>query len=464
MMCLVAFLVLSGCSGAAKQTANEPGSSSEAINDASTTNDQSAATDSGEVVELTYATWGSPNEKKAHQAAVDAFNAKYPNIKVKYLHIPADFGTKISTMIAAKQAPDVFLLDKVTALKWSEQKKLYNIKPFLDADSEISEDKLIPNAVLYMGPDQVAGIKATEEAFGLFYNKDMFTEAGVPVPPANPNETWTWEQFVEAAQKLTLDNKGRNALDPEFNPKNIKQYGVRFNRWAWFQLFGTNETKLVSEDGTKLQLTDPAVADSIQKLADLINVYHVAPDVTQEKSLPAPAVALQSKKVAMDLDGQWVQVDLGASKINWDVGAMPKIKVPSTLLNGEPFVMSADTKHPKEAWQFYKFMIDPNNVLELYSSGLWMPIVREWYEKPELMAKWAEVTPGHSPGYKQAIMEMTTQYGVNAHDYTLKNADKINALIGPALDAVWEGKKSAADSLKAVEPKVQAEFKGIYGR
>lgn len=70
---------------------------------------------------------------------------------------------------------------------------------------------------------------------------------------------------------------------------------------------------------------------------------------------------------------------------------MPILKVPSTLLFGEPFVMSADTKHPEEAWLFYKWMINPNSVLGLYSSGLW--IVKEWYEKPELIAKWAGVKP-----------------------------------------------------------------------
>ncbi|MEK5645721.1 hypothetical protein BK138_32435 [Paenibacillus rhizosphaerae] len=157
---------------------------------------------SSEIVHLTYSTWGSPNEKKAHQAAVDAFNAKYPNIQVKYIHIPADYETKLSIMIASKQAPDVFLLSKTTAQNWAEEKKLYNLKGFLDSDSEISEDELIPNAVLYQGPDQVTGVKATEESFGIFYNKDMFAKAGVAEPPANPESAWTWDQFVEAAKKL----------------------------------------------------------------------------------------------------------------------------------------------------------------------------------------------------------------------------------------------------------------------
>jgi multiple sugar transport system substrate-binding protein len=157
-----------------------------------------------------------------------------------------------------------------------------------------------------------------------------------------------------------------------------------------------------------------------------------------------------------------VQVELGASKANWDVGVMPKINEPATLLFGEALVMSSNSKHPKEAWEFYKWMVDPNSVLELYSSGLWMPIVKDWYEKPELVAKWAEVKPGHTANYKTAVMDMVTQHGVNADDYYLKNAPKIYAVLTPALDPVWVGKQTAADALKGVESKLQPLFQGVY--
>ena len=94
----------------------------------------------------------------------------------------------------------------------------------------------------------------------------------------------------------------------------------------WQTFLNLNDVKYVSDDGMKSNLTDPVVIDTIQKLADLSVKYHVAPSPAQSKTLPAPAVALQSKKIAMDWDGQWVQIDLANAKVNYDVGVLPKMK------------------------------------------------------------------------------------------------------------------------------------------
>lgn len=90
----------------------------------------------------------------------------------------------------------------------------------------------------------------------------------------------------------------------------------------------------------------------------------------------------------MDLDGQWVQLDLGESKVNFGVGVLPKLKSSKTILFGEPEVISAKTKHPKEAWMFYKFLLDAESGLDMHSSGLWMPVMKKWYTEPDLISKW----------------------------------------------------------------------------
>ncbi|MBW7455992.1 sugar ABC transporter substrate-binding protein, partial [Paenibacillus sepulcri] len=297
-----------------------------------------------EEVTLTYATWGSPNEKKVQEEMAKKFTELHPHIKIKYMHIPGDYVTKLTTMFAGNNAPDVFPLYKTQTLQWAEQGKLYNLNDFLASDPDLNKDSLIPNAIMYWDQDKVAGIKVAEEAFALFYNADMFTEAGVELPPTSAEQAWTWDEFLDTAKKLTIDNKGNNALSAEFDPANIQQYGVRFNTWMWHLMVPSNNTSVIAPGGDKLNLEDPAVIEAVQKLADLVHVHHVAPSTTQEKNMPSPAIALQSKKVAMDLDGQWVQLDLGAAKVNYGVGVLPKLKESKTILFGEPEVMSATTK------------------------------------------------------------------------------------------------------------------------
>ncbi|MBB3110088.1 multiple sugar transport system substrate-binding protein [Paenibacillus phyllosphaerae] len=413
-------------------------------------------------VTLTYAFWGSVNERKAQEAMIAKFMEKYPWITVKYVYAPGDYVTKLTTMYASNRAPDVFMLYKHTALQWAEQGKLYNLNEFLATDPDINESSLIPNAIMSWDQGKVAGVKVAEEAFALYYNADLFEEAGIAPPPVKAEEAWTWDEFVETAKKLTIDRNGNDARSPNFDPDHIEQYGVRFNTWMWHLFVPSNETSIIAKDGSRMNLQDPAVIEAVQKLADLIYVHHVAPSPLQEKNLPQPMLALQSKKVAMDLDGQWIQLDLGTANVNYGVGVLPKLKRSTTVQFGEPIVMSATTKHPLEAWLFFKWLIDAEHAIEMHASGLWMPLLKDYYTEPDLIAKWAEERPGHPKGYEDAVMRQTLLNGVNSYDYYLKNIEAINAILNPALDQVFLGKKSVKQAFADVEDAIDDVFKGTY--
>lgn len=415
----------------------------------------------GEVVTLTYTTWGSPEELKAQTNAVKEFEKNNPNIKVKLQHIPTDYDTKLATMIAGNTAPDVSLMYKTTALAWADQGKIRNISPLLEKDSEISEDTYIDGSFIHTDKDTIIGITPCQEVFGLYYNIDAFKEAGIELPPTKAEDAWTWDEFIEVCKKLTIDQNGKNATEDGFDPNNIKQYGMNMPTSIWQTFLNLNDVKYVSDDGMKSNLTDPTVIDTIQKLADLSVKYHVAPSPAQSKTLPAPAVALQSKKIAMDWDGQWVQIDLANAKVNYDVGVLPKMKNNKTTLFGEVMCMFDTTKHPEEAWKFLKWMTSGEGTKDLITSGLWMPTVKSWYTDPEIIESWV-VKPGHPDGYKEAILDQAMNNSVPDSGYYIKNSVKISSIISPALDQVWSGDKTAEEALKEIEPKVVPELKGVY--
>lgn len=412
-------------------------------------------------VNITFTMWGSPNEKKADEVAVKQFETNNPGIKVKFQYIPTDYETKLSTMIAANTPPDIGGLDKKTALIWSEQGKLVNLKSLIDKDTETTESDYIHDSFLRSSPDNIVGITPCQEVFAIFYNKDMFKAANVDPLPTKAQDALTWDQFVEVAKKLTIDQNGKNASEAGFDPSKIKQFGVQTPNWAWQTYLVLNDTKLMTDDNSKLNLSDPAVTETIQKFADLINVYHVAPSPAQAKTLPSAAVALQSKKVAMDYDGQWVQLDLANAKVNFDVGVLPKMKRCTTTLFGEVESIFKGSKHPEEAYKFMKWMCNPESVHELHKDGLWMPALKKYYTQPDLVDKWV-VKPGHSEGYKDAVMNQTLNDSVPDIGYYVKNSGNILNIITPALDQVWLGKKTAAQALKEIEPKAQAAYKGVY--
>ena len=108
MLSAVMAIGLGACGNSGKDT-------SEKTKDTSTGN--------GEEITLRYAGWGSNSEKKATQKVIDKFEEEHPNIKVEYLHIPTDYNTKLTTMMAAGQEPDVAMVTGDTALQIIETRQ-----------------------------------------------------------------------------------------------------------------------------------------------------------------------------------------------------------------------------------------------------------------------------------------------------------------------------------------------------
>ena len=261
----------------------------------------------GEQVVLKYTGWGSPAEKKTTQKVIDNFEKTHPNVKVDYVHIPTgDYQTKLTTMIAAGQSPDVALLNGDTALQWATQGKLMNMMEMAENDPEFDLNAIMPQTVYWWDEGKACGVNGALEVFGLMYNKDVLKEAGITVPTTE-EEAWTWDEFVEVAQKLTIDRNGKNALDPDFDPKNIQQFGLYIpggaNMLSYAMAYAQQD--FLTEDGTKVDLAGTKAEEAVQNFADLINKYHVAPNPAQSKNLPGGSTALASKKVAMVWDGQW---------------------------------------------------------------------------------------------------------------------------------------------------------------
>ncbi|SFJ80221.1 multiple sugar transport system substrate-binding protein [Paenibacillus sp. UNC496MF] len=423
----------------------------------------SANAGSGEPITLRLTAWGSPDEIAAYKVAIARIEKAKPNIKVDFQAISADYDTKLTTMVAGNDEPDVAMMESATiAFPLAEQGKFLNLQDYMDKDTELNMDALVPNITYSAEPGNVIGIGPGPETFVLYYNEDVFKDAGIEPPPADPSEAWTWDQFVDVAKRLTIDNKGRNATETGFDPKNIKQFGINLPTWwgLYSNFIYSNGGDFLSADGKTLGLNQPEAVEALQKLADLINVYHVAPSPLQAKNIPGTNVALQTKKVAMAFDGQWATTGLAQSKFNYNVGALPVMKEPVTTVVAGMFSIFKSTKHPEESWELLKALIDPDASLDMLTAGTWMPSHKDWYTDAGKLNKWTQNLPSRPSGYKGAVIDMLLSHSHATPTAYVKNFNKIMDVINPALDKVWLGKQSAKDALDAVAAKAQEQVQG----
>lgn len=452
--------ILGGC-GDKTASSDSTGSTAAASSQNSTTAQDSKNTGP---VKLKFTYWGSPDEKKIFEAAAKKYSeGTNGRVTVDAQCIPSDYDTKLTAMIAGNNAPDVAMMESATiTFPLAEQGKLMNLKTFTDKDATINLDTIVPNDTYWANKDTLIGISPGPEMFLLYYNKDMFQAAGLETPPSKYSEAWTWDKFVETAKKLTVDQNGKDASQPDFDAKKIKQYGINgLTGWwgAWGNFVYGNGGDFVTKDG-KFGLSQPEATDALQKIADLINVQHVHPGPVQLKSMPGSDQALLTKKVAMVVDGQWNNLAIAKAKVNYGVGVLPKIKDnPTTLVVCGMFSIFQSTKHPDEAWALLKTLIDPESTMDMNKGGLWMPSLKSYYTDPALIEKWA-TGPARPEGYKDAAIDMMLNHSVPSPTFYVKNFNKIMDIANPALDKVWLGQQTAADAMKAVDAKAQQQVQG----
>jgi len=419
-----------------------------------------SSNNNGDQVELTFMYWGSNMEKQAIQKMIDSFNKSHPDIKVVGQHVAGDYNTKVNTLMASNELPDVAYLGTSLAKKWAQEGKIMDLTDYQDQYPALKER--VAQSYLYYEPGKNVGNTTASEIEMMFYNKSLFEEDGVEVPPSKAEDAWTWDELIKTAQKLTKDSKGRTADESDFNPKEIMQYGISvpstFN--GWLPMVLSNGGDIVNEEGTELTLNTPEAKEVFQNIHDLIYKYHVAPTPVQMENMPATSVSLQTKKVAMAIDGQWALLDIAGSGVDFGVAVLPKFDEPKTIFLSGASVIFSSTEHPEEALEFYMYHNDPEQV-DLFETGLWMPIQEEYYTDEAKIKEWTD-NPAHPEEYRDAAINYLLDNAVQAPEIDIINWDQINTELEQGLDQYWTDAKSLDDVLAELEESVSPLLEGRY--
>jgi len=381
----------------------------------------------------------------------DSFNAAHPNIEVRPQYIAHDgYTEKMTTMLAGGTPPDVAYMEAYQAWEWALEGKTLDLAPFVTADPESAT--LLPNTnFTYDGGTKIMSTSLAIAVMLSFYNKKIFAEAGINVPPSKAADAWQWNDFVDIAKRLTKDRSGKDATDPAFNPDDIDVYGVSYQTWwgGYLPFVISNGGDYASPDGTELWMNKPEAVEAIQALQDLTYKHHVAPTPSQSSSLPSTDILLQTGKLAIDLNGMWKVLHYSQLKdLEWGVGVLPYHKTPATLRWGAPITISAPVSDPAAAYEFYRWRYSPDRI-DLYKKGLWMPIQSDYYTDPAKIDSWINGIPGTFPEEsKDVFIDYALNNSAPPPLYSLKNYAQIeNEAVGPGLQGVFAGEQSAQEAM-----------------
>lgn len=356
-------------------------------------------------VTLEYWFW-DPNFRDKEQEMIDKFEKLHPNIKVKLTALdPGSYWTKLAAMAAAKSMPDVMAMHPNSVEDLADQGALMDLTAFVNRD--FSKDKYFWSVMesSFNLDGKYYGVPFAWVGSVMYYNKDLFDKYGVPYPRPD----WTWNEFLEAAKKLTIDENGDGKID-------IWGYAF-FSRYAVFDgWILQNDGDYLDRENMRWDPDDNA-KETIRFLYDLVHVHHVSPhpkdyDLDKKKI----KILFSQGKAAMISEGSWnikfMREDIPAN-FNWDINYFPrgphwKENVMHAWADG--LAISANSKHPQEAWEFIKFLINERKAAEYYPGKV------PFYKGEAYSYEWNEyASAGKLPVHKPIILD----YGENAkHFYT----------------------------------------------
>ena len=331
---------------------------------------------------LTFFFAANPEEADARLKVVDAFQRSHPDIKVRSLLSGPNALQHMSIYCAGGKCPDVLMAWDLTYAGLADRGVLLDLNTMLAHDQAFAAQlKADSIRSLYDTFTFDGGQYALPEQWSgnfLYYNKKLFAQAGVPLPPGRWETPWSFGEFLDTAKGLT--KRGRSGR--------VSQWGY-VDSWAASYsagLFGMNNGVPWSTprmNPTHLNFDNDAFLEGIQFYADLSHKHNVAPTSSDTQSMSTMDL-FSSGRAAMAQGGHWrYQTVDRAPGLDFDVTVLPtgpKGHAAKSNIGTTGLAISASSSRKEQAWEFVKFATGPVGQQVIAETGLFVPVLRSAIE------------------------------------------------------------------------------------
>lgn len=323
-----------------------------------------SVTKAADEVEIVYYHRGYTTEVEWTKAIIERFEALNPHIKVESLSSGtgggSDYSEKLAVMVAAGNAPDVFFgsTDKLGFILkgWT-----LDLTSYVERDTQkIQLDDFFPGVMdSFVHEGEIHGIPLTVTPQMIFYNRDMFEEHGLIVPPSDWNDTqWTWDTFLDVSRKLTVSNPNgiysqlalSQATDRQLPDVSWMFGGDWFDEAAYLTSYPTHATMVTDEN-----------IEAFQAIVDLYSRYAAA---GPRKGIDTYN-GFARGQIAMDWIGAYKLNNYvenqraGGMAFEWSMAATPLVENRANTRWTDPLFVASTTSEAEAAWEFVKYATGP---------------------------------------------------------------------------------------------------------
>jgi multiple sugar transport system substrate-binding protein len=287
------------------------------------------------------------SDQEAWKSLAEGFH-KQSGIEVEVIAMRwADYPDKLSTMLAGGVVPDVafysarFVVGLAAAGVFEDLTALRGRLPEMDDVFPAAFDEVTLATHMY-------GIPSDINVAWMNFNANLFDEAGLAYPTTLwQQKRWNWDTFLESVKRLTRDVDGDGRID---------QAGMQVpGSWPgdWPSWYWSNGASILDANRRSGAMDSPQAVQTLQFLADLINVHGVT---TRGTSLNR-----NNGQVGMWVDAlNVVQINRGRYPFNWGIVGFPlgpSGVQPSSTLFGGGYVVLKDAPHREQAYKFVQYLV-----------------------------------------------------------------------------------------------------------
>lgn len=316
--------------------------------------------------------WNTNHNYEVYQGVIEDFAAEH-NLDIDVqTYLWPDMRTKLLTDFSGGTVPDMIQVPAPWISEFGSQGLMTPLDDRIDAWPE-SEDWFDAAWIEVTSDDVRYGVKNHHTTFGLFYNRDLFRQAGLDpnAPPANLREFRDYMETI--AEELGPDILGF-AFDQDAG------YIVNF--------FANAESPALIVDN-EIAIGTPEVQEAMEILQEIAE--------NEWALIAEPGASYQNARrafiegsVAMMLSGPWDLANLATNAPDMDYGiAVPPHLdgvEPRTIVAGTAIGIPSGSAHPDLAWELLTRLTALDaQIAATEEAGMLMPR-RSWSESSAVQA------------------------------------------------------------------------------
>lgn len=384
----------------------------------------------------------APEALSGYQQIIDEFAKVHPSIKVMINNIPdsGDFLKRLAADFAAQTPPDLFIINYRRFGQFAIKGALEPLDAYIAQSQSLKLDDYYPAALeAFRFNDKQYCLPQNLSSLEVYYNKDLFAAANVPLPTAN----WSWDDFLSAARALTKSEGGK-----------VVQYGagvapttLRLASFIW-----AHGGELVDNPNnpTKLTLDSASARAAFQWFVDLQVKEHVVPSKADEAT-EASQSRFQHGTLAMFLQSRVITPELRDTiqDFAWDVAPLPRDQNVASVLHSDGYCLTSGAKDKAAAWSFVEFADGPEGQKIMVTAGRTVPSLKQVAESPLFLD--AQLPPANSRVY----LDMAP----NLHRVPLMTTwVEIEDVLNQEIKRAFYGDASVDDAINAATQQTQGYF------